>query len=284
MSPDGELAATAAPARPRHATLEPHPDAPAAAGEERAARQSAERERDAAAASSDRFSFLAEVSRCLADSLDYETTLTSVAGMSLPYLDAWCIVDVLEPGDGIRRLAVLHPDPGRQEAARALHERYPPHRDDLIGAPRVMRTARAEMAFRVSDAALAASARDAEHLELLRTLGIDAYVIVPMVARGHVLGAITFVTAAGGRRFGDIDVAVAEDLARRAALAIDNARLHADALQARDAAEEAMTELEAANEELVMARDTAQQALNARGEFLATVTHEVRTPLNAIVG
>ncbi len=78
----------------------------------------AERDRDAAEASRDRFSFLAEASRCLADSLDYESTLTTVAGMSLPYLDAWCIVDVLAEGGEVRRITVVHPDPDKQEAAR----------------------------------------------------------------------------------------------------------------------------------------------------------------------
>ena len=270
----------------------PAPREPSAAGRERAARRSAERERDAAEASRDRFSFLAEASRCLADSLDYEATLTTVAGMSLPYLDAWCIVDVLAPEDGeVRRVAVLHPDPAKQNAARELQRRFPPHAGDLIGAPRVIRTGRSEMVFDVPDEALVAGAQDAEHLELLRRLGIRAYVIVPMVARGRVLGAITFVTAEAGRRFGDIDVVMAEDLARRAAMAVDNAWLHAQALEARDAAEVAAAEAEAALEEALAAeemlreaRDVAEEALKARGDFVATMTHEVQTPLNAIIG
>ena len=212
---------------------------------DRVARQAAERDRDAAESSRDRFSFLAEASRCLADSLDYETTLTTVAGMALPYLDAWCIVDVVTPvagGTDIRRLAVLHPDARKQELARRLYEDYPPLDTDFIGAPRVIRTARPEMVFDVPDEALVAQARDDEHLALLRALGVQAYVVVPMVARGHVLGAITFVTAETGRRFGDIDLLMAEDLARGAAMAIENARNHRDALTARDAAAAAANE------------------------------------------
>jgi signal transduction histidine kinase len=249
-----------------------------------AALRTAERERDVAEANRDRFSFLAEVSRCLADSLDYEATLTTVAGMSLPYLDAWCIVDVVPETGGIRRLAVLHPDPAKQEVARELHRRYPPHVDDVLGAPRVLRTGRPEMVFDVSDEALAAAAHDAEHLRLLRALGIQAYVIVPMIARGRTLGAITFVTADADRRFGPIDVVMAEDLARRAAMAVDNARLYAAAARARETAEAARAASEATSEALREARDVAEAALRIRSEFLATMTHEVRTPLNAVVG
>ncbi|HEX8693860.1 MAG TPA: GAF domain-containing sensor histidine kinase [Longimicrobium sp.] len=282
-SPDPRASAGAAAARPAG-------NAPSGA-EEHAALESAERARDAAEASRDRFSFLAEVSRCLADSLDYEATLTTVAGMSLPYLDAWCIVDVLAEGGEVRRLAVVHPDPDRQEAARRLHVQYPPRTGDLIGAPRVIRTGRPEMVFDVPDEALAAAAHDASHLELLRGLGIRSYVIVPMVARGQVLGAMTFVTAETGRRFGDIDVVMAEDLARRAAMAVDNARLHREAVEAREAADAALVEVEAALEEattaeehLREARDAAETALRTRDEFVSTMTHEVQTPLNAIIG
>ncbi|HEX2210545.1 MAG TPA: GAF domain-containing sensor histidine kinase, partial [Longimicrobium sp.] len=253
--------------------------------------RSAQRERDLAEASRDRFSFLAEVSRCLADSLDYEATLTTVAGMSLPYLDAWCIVDVLEEGGEVRRIAVVHPDPDKQDAARQLARQYPPRAEDLVGAPRVIRTGRPEMVFDVPDAALVAAAHDGRHLELLRKLGIRSYVVVPMVARGNVLGAMTFITAENDRRFGDIDVVMAEDLARRAAMAVDNARLHQQAMEARDSAEAAFSEAEMALEEattaeehLREARDAAEAALRTRDEFVSTMTHEVQTPLNAIIG
>jgi signal transduction histidine kinase len=264
---------------------------PAEAAPDAVALRSAQRERDLAEASRDRFSFLAEVSRCLADSLDYEATLTTVAGMSLPYLDAWCIVDVLAPDGELRRIAVVHPDPDKQEAARALAKEYPPRASDLIGAPKVIRTGRPEMVFDVPDSALVAAAHDERHLEVLRKLGIRSYVIVPMVARGHVLGAMTFITAEQDRRFGDIDVVMAEDLARRAAMAVDNARLHQEAEEARDTAEAALAEAEMALEEAATAeehlrdaRDAAEAALHTRDEFVSTMTHEVQTPLNAIIG
>jgi signal transduction histidine kinase len=250
-----------------------------------------ERERDSAEASRDRFAFLAEVSRCLADSLDYETTLTTVAGMSLPYLGAWCIVDVLTESGDIRRLAVLHPESTKQALARELHQRYPPRADDIIGVPRVMRTGRPELVFDVPDEALERSAHDAEHLALLRALGTKSYVIVPMVARGRTLGAITFITADMSRRFGDIDILIAEDLAHRAAMAVDNARLYRAAAEARQVAKAAFEEAEAAAEEAQqaaqqaqVARAEAEGALAVRGQFVAAMSHEVRTPLNAIMG
>jgi signal transduction histidine kinase len=243
---------------------------------DRVARQAAERDRDAAESSRDRFSFLAEASRCLADSLDYEATLTTVAGMALPYLDAWCIVDVVTPAAEdaeIRRLAVLHPDPHKQELARRLHEQYPPLADDFIGAPRVIRTSRPEMVFDVPDDALVAQARDAEHLALLRALGVQSYVVVPMVARDHLLGAITFVTAEAGRRFGDIDLLMAEDLARRAAMAIDNARNHREALAARDAAAAAANEAIRRASRLQTLSSALSMASTERDVATAVVAH-----------
>ena len=204
-----------------------------------------------------RFAFLAESSRCLAASLDYETTLATVARLALPQFGTWCIVDVVEPDGAIRRLSVIHPDPEKQRLARRLHRRHPPSSTDLIGAPRVIRTGRTEIGLDVSDEELARASRDAEHLLLLRTLGTKSFMIVPLIARGQTLGAITFLTADPERRYGSTDVVLAEDLARRGAMAIDNARLHraaetarAAAVAARGIADDALTESNATRDAL----------------------------------
>src|SRR6476661_5938086 len=91
-----------------------------------------------------RFAFLAETSRCLANSLDFETTLATGAGLALPYFGTWCMVDIVEADDTIRRVAVIHPDPEKQRVARAFYDDHPPGRDDPLGAPRVIRTRESE--------------------------------------------------------------------------------------------------------------------------------------------
>jgi PAS domain S-box-containing protein len=205
----------------------------------RAEDETVPRARDAPQDAEARFAFLAESSRCLAASLDYETTLATVARLALPHFGTWCIVDVVEPDGTIRRLSVIHPDPKKQRLARRLHRRHPPASTDLIGAPRVIRTGRTEIGVDVSDEELVQASRDAEHLLLLRTLGTRSFIIVPLIARGQTLGAITFLTADADHRYRTTDIVLAEDLARRAAMAIDNARLHRAAEKARGAAEAA---------------------------------------------
>jgi signal transduction histidine kinase len=228
--------------------------------------------------------FLAHASRCLAASLDYENTLVTVAEMALPYLGSWCIVDVVEAGGSMRRLGIVHPDPLKEERARRLKEGWPPGRDDLIGLPRVIRSRETELIPQVSDEMLVEFASSEENLQDLRDLGIGSVVVVPLIARDRVLGAITFVSSDVGHQYTAGDVELAEDLAARCSIALDNARLFRDLEAARkDAAQ--------LNEQLVISsirqHELAEEALDAnhaKSRFLATMSHEIRTPLNAIVG
>jgi signal transduction histidine kinase len=208
-------------------------------------------------------SFLAEASRLLADSLDYETTLGTVAMLALPHLGAWCVVDVVEDDGQIRRVAVVHPDPERQSIARELRDGWPPSRRDPLGVPAVARTRRSEVMPEVDDEILRSVARSERNLELLRRLGIGSVMVVPLLARGDVLGAISFIGPGGGPPYDETDLALAEDLAARAAIAIDNARLYRIAERAREVAE---------------------RASEAKSQFLGVMSHELRTPINAILG
>lgn len=269
------------------------PRARAAAGRKSAGRDRGKAAgRTAAAESSrDRFAFLAKISRALSGSLDYEQTLTTIATLALPHLGAWCMVDVIEPNGDVRRLAVLHPDRKKAAFAREVHRRFPPAASGLIGAPRVTRTSQQTVVLDEPQRALLDRAQDPEHLALLQELGAGAVMTAPMIARDRLVGAITFVAADDSDRFTDEDVVLAEDVASRAAMAVDNARLYGDLEHANKVAEDnaqeaevALEEARAAEDALREARDTAEAALRSREEFVATMSHEVRTPLNAIVG
>jgi len=216
---------------------------------ERAARAEAEEGQRRAA-------FLAEVSALLAGSLDYEVTLARVARLAVPVLADWCAIDILEDDGEVRRLAVAHTDPAKVEWAYELQRRYPFDPDSPRGVANVLRTGASELYPQIDDALLVASARSPDHLEALRQVGFSAAIVVPLAARGRVFGAVTLVMAESGRRYDAQDLRLAEDLAHRSALAIDNARLYSE----------------------------AQWANRAKDEFLAVLSHELRTPLNPIIG
>jgi signal transduction histidine kinase len=214
--------------------------------------------------------FLAEISRTLAESLDYEQTVSSVARLAMPELGAWCIVDLFDDNGEIRRLSIIHSDPALQAVARELQENYPPLPDDLLGAPRMLETQQPELVPEVSDEMLVESARDQRQLELLRKLRVGSYMVVPLRARGRLLGALTFVAADDQLGYSPRDLLFAEDLASRVATAMDNARLYREAQAARTEALEALAR--------------AAEADRAKADFLAVMSHELHTPLNAIAG
>jgi PAS domain S-box-containing protein len=176
--------------------------------------------------------FLTDATEVLASSLDYEQTLQRVADLAVPHIADWCGVDMLEPNGAISQLAVAHVNPEKVKWGHELRKLYPPDPASPNGLPNVLRTGRSEIYTHLPDELLVAGARDARHLEMIRAIGLDSLMIVPIVARDRVLGAITFVaTDESGHHYTEADLEHAESLAARAALAIDNARLYREAQQ-----------------------------------------------------
>jgi PAS domain S-box-containing protein len=200
--------------------------------------------------------FLAKAGALFAGSLEYEKTLAAVADLAVPYVADWCAVDILDEAGQIKRLAVAHVDPTKVELARQLQERYPEDPNAPGGVRQVIRTGQPTMMATIPRELLVAAARDVEHLRIIDDLALTSYMCVPLVARGHILGAVTLVAAESGRHYTTSDLQFAQDLAARAAMAIDNARMF----------------------------QQASDANRLKDDFLATLSHELRTPLNAVLG
>ena len=227
--------------------------------------------REESVAAHRRLEVLAEASRLLDASLDYEATLQEVAGVAVHTMADWCIVHLLEHDGSIRWQALAHGDPAKEAVARELQERYPT--SDAVS--RVLRTGESELygdeavsgenvsgenagmgANELRESKRVARAHDAEHLRMLRELDSRAVMIVPLVARGRMLGAVSLISTRPGRSYDAPDLAIAEELARRCGQAIDNARLHQE----------------------------AQIAVKARDRFVSIASHELRTPIARVKG
>ena len=173
----------------------------------------------------ERAAFLADAGNVLAATLDYDATLASIARLAVPFVGDWCSVDGLEDDGSVRRVAITHADPTKQSLARVASNYMPDpeHRHPRTG---VIETGRSVLIDEVTDATLVAIANDQRHLEALRAFGYRSAMFVALRARDRTLGVITLATAESGRRYDRRDLALAEEVAARAALALDNARLY----------------------------------------------------------
>jgi signal transduction histidine kinase len=227
------------------------------------ARREAERMQHVAEAAERRLAFLAAASARLAGSLDVEATLGTIAELAVPALADWCFVEVLENGV-VRQAAVAHSRPEMVRFARELISRFPIDLNAGYGTGKVLRTGEPELVPDISDETLVAVAQDDEHLRLLRSTGLRSSISVPLMDQGgRPVAVLSLVSSDSGRRYGESDLAMAMEVARRAGAALANARL---------------VEAERA------ARAEAESASRTKSQFLANMSHELRTPLNAIAG
>jgi PAS domain S-box-containing protein len=224
--------------------------------ERRRAEQELREQSERAQAAEGRAAFLASASAALDASLEFETTLATVAHLAVPALADYCFFDLVTPERKVRRVAWKHRDPEKQKEFDSVWRFVPPQDFEAHPISRVLRTGRTELATEITDEWRQRAATSPEHLELMRRLGAHSALTVLLVAREETVGALTFSLADPARRFTEADVATAEDLARRAALAVSNARLYRE----------------------------AQEANQVKDEFLATLSHELRTPLTSVLG
>ncbi len=199
--------------------------------------------------------FLAEAGRILADSLDLPTTLARASKIAVTHLADGCLIDLLDRDRTLQRSVVAHRDPKIESQAHELKGCYTIDLTAPNGLPRVLRTGRSQVFPELPDAVLGTLVCDLQQLLAIRKLHVRSLMMIPLLARGRTLGAITLFSTCPSRRLGPADLPLAEELARRAALAIDNALLY----------------------------DESQEAIRRRDQFLAMLAHELRNPLAPIL-
>ena len=200
-----------------------------------------------------RAAFLAEAGEILAVSLDYEQTLARLGRLCVRSLCDWCVIDVVESGE-IQRISGAHKDTAKEPLLEELERRYPPRWDSPHPAAKVLKTGAPLLFPELPDERIQTLAADEEHVRLSSALGAQSSMIVPLVARGQTIGALSMVSAMSGR-FTRVDLELAMEVARRAAAAIDNARLYR----------------------------ASQEAVRVRSEFLTVASHELNTPLHSLM-
>lgn len=198
--------------------------------------------------------FLIEIASILNGSLDYGATLANVAQLSVPYLADGCVVDIQQEDGSIAPVAIAHIDPEQTRLILETRRRYPLDPAGRYGTPRVLRHSEALLVPEVPPEMPGMNARNEEHRRYLEAMGLKSMIHVPLRSRGQSLGVITFAMTTSGRAYGEAELAIAEEVAAHAGIAVDNARLYHE----------------------------AQEALRLRDEFLTVASHELKTPLTAL--
>jgi two-component system, cell cycle sensor histidine kinase and response regulator CckA len=174
----------------------------------------------------DALRFLGDASAALSSSLDYETTLRTVARLTVPAIADWCAVDLVEAGGVLRRIAITHVDPDKEPWAWELEHRYPSRPEHGDGPYAVLQSGQAVLVAAITPEMFEGSRRDPEYVRLVRQLGLVSYIGVPLSAHGEVFGVLSLLMSESGRHYTDLDLRLAEEVGRRAGVAIDNARRH----------------------------------------------------------
>ncbi len=197
--------------------------------------------------------YLAEASKILSSSLDYQTTLNTIAHLAVPKIGDWCTVDILEKNK-IKQVSVAHKDPKKIKWAKELRKNRPIDMDAPTGLPNILRTGKSELYAHISDEMLKASSKVKKDYELMKSLGFKSAMIVPLFSQKKPIGAITFVTTETTRHYNQADLLMAEELATRASVAIENARLYKG----------------------------SQEAITLRDDFISVASHELKTPVTSV--
>lgn len=194
--------------------------------------------------------FLAKASAELATLVDYEETLSKVARLAVPGFADWCAIDLLD-GDQLRRVAVAHVDPEKVELARELFQRFPPDPNAPTGTWQVIRSGKAELVPEITDDMIENTVADPDYRAIMLSLGLKSYIGAPLSTHGKTIGVLTCISAESNRLYTAEDMALVEDLAKRAAIAMENMELY----------------------------DALKQSDRSKDIFLATLSHELRNPL-----